>query len=145
MAVEVRDAIDDLSLLWPDLGLLKEPFDADVVVSREDKDRDAAPDRIEDTRDLSPLLPGERRDAVLDVTQEDRPVRICRIDGLHEPVEAFGAVAFEMHSMRGEIGLDPEMEVGNDEQALGVLDDKRRAVPDKLQFHNGFTYPFWGW
>ena len=52
VAVEVRDAINDLSLLWPDLGLLKEPFDTDVVVSREDKDRDAAPDRIEDTRDL---------------------------------------------------------------------------------------------
>ena len=123
----------------------EEPLNADVVVSREDKDRDAAPDRIEDTRDLCPLLPGERRDAVLDVPQKDSRSGSVSSTVFMEPVKAFGAVALEMQAMCGKVGLDPEMEVGNNEQALGVLNDKRRAIFDKFQFHNGLTYPFWGW
>jgi hypothetical protein len=54
-------------------------------------------------------------------------------------------MAPEMHTMGGKIGLDPEMEIGDDEQALGVLYHERRAVTDKFKSHNGLTYPFWGW
>ena len=127
------------------LGLLKEPFDADVVVSREDKDRDAAPDRIEDTRDLSHSC--RVSDGMLCLTSPRRISRSGSVASMVFMSRSRRSVLWLLKcmSMRGEIGLDPEMEVGNDEQALGVLDDKRRAVPDKLQFHNGFTYPFWGW
>src|SRR5208337_5567588 len=133
------------TLFRPELVFPDEALDADVVIAGEEHLGNAIPDRPENAGHLIELLTGERRDAVLHVPEQHKSVRIRLVDHFQEAFEPVGTPAPEMQPVRTEVGLDPEVEVGDDEQALFSFDHERRAITDKFQFHNSLTNPFWGW
>ena len=145
VAVLVCDPIDHRPLFGLELAFVEEAIDTDVVVAGEHEDRDPFPDSGKDARHLVIFLPGQGRDAVLDIPKKDQVIRLCCINDRHEPLEPGDASTLEMHTMRRKISLDPEMEVGNNEVAFLSLNNKRRALFKKFKIHSGLTNPFWGW
>jgi hypothetical protein len=121
MPMEIRNVVNNRSLFGLELPISEEPFDPNIVVSREHKNRDMATDCIEDPGDFCPFLPGKRGNTVFYIPEKDKTVRCRRLDSLQKPVETFATMAPEMQATCGKIGFDPEMKIGNDEHALGVF------------------------
>ena len=99
------------------------------MVATKDLKRDSAAERGKNARHLEKFLPGERGDAVLDVAQEDERICSGSVDRPQEPFEPFGTVAFEVQPVRGKVCLNPEMQVGDDQNPLAAFNDERRTVP----------------
>ena len=73
VAMEVCDIVNNRSFFWLELALFEEPLDTNVVVSRENKNRDTAAYGVENSGDFCPFLPGKRGNAVLYIPEEDKP------------------------------------------------------------------------
>jgi hypothetical protein len=125
-------------------GLCK-PFNADIMVAGKDDERDTGAQGFQDARHLMVFLPREGGDAVLDVSQQHETIRIGFVNRFLEPFEPVGAPAPEVQAMGRKVGLDPEMEVSDNEQTLLPFHHQCRPIADKFKIHNDLTYPFWGW
>jgi len=80
-----------------------------------------------------------RRDAVLDIPEQNQSVRIGTIDDCKQPLHTVFAPAPEMEAVQRKVRFDAEMEISNNEIPLFTRNDKGRTVSDKFQVHNGFT------
>lgn len=145
MPVEITNTVDDCTFFRTDLSRCAIPFDADIVVAGKQMQGDSVAESPEDPWQLVIFLPGDGRNAVLDIAEQHESVRICPVNDLQEPFEPCFAPAPEMNAMNCEIRLDSEMEIGNDKVSLLTRDYQRRTLTDKFQVHSGLTNPFWGW
>lgn len=145
MAVEVADTIYDSSFPCTDLPGPEVAFDTNVMVAREYPQGDPVPQRPEDPGKLKVLLTGYRGDAVLDIPEQDKAVRIGPVHDRKKSFNPGFAPAPEVKPVSGKIGFNPEMEISNNQVPLFPGYDQCRAVTDKFHVHNGLTNPFWGW
>jgi hypothetical protein len=139
------NAVNERTVAGPELVFTDKTLDPDVVVAREYEQGDTGTQCFEDTGKFIEFLSRKRWDAVFDVPEQDEQIGIGGIDDTHQPLQPFRTPAGKMKTMRGKVCLDAEVQVGYSQQPLFVLDDKRRAVADKFQFHNSLTNPLRGW
>ena len=82
---------------------------------------------------------------MLDITEQYKRIGLAYVNGFLEAFEPGLAPAPEMHTMGCKVGLDAEMEVGDDEVALLSHYHKCRTIAEKFKVHSALTNPFWGW
>ena len=131
--------------LCADLRWFEIPFNTDIMVAGEYPQGNPVPQCLKNAGQFKIFLSRDGRDAVLDIPEQDKPVRIRTVNDRKQPLQPGFAPAPEMETMHRKVRLDPEMEIGNNKIPLFSRNDQCRAVTDKFQVHNGFTNPFWGW
>jgi hypothetical protein len=82
---------------------------------------------------------------VLDIPEQQEPVRVNAVYDRKQPLQPGFAPAPEMEPVESKVRFNAKMEIRNNKVPLFPGNDQCRAVSDKFQVHNGFTYPFWGW
>jgi hypothetical protein len=145
VAVEVPDTVNDLTFLCADFEGFQISFNTDVVVAGEYVQGDPFAHCLKDAGQFEKFLSGDGRDAVLDIPEQDEPVWVHTVNNCEQPLQPGFAPAPEMEPVHCKVGLDAEVEIGNNKIPLFSRNDQRRAVANKFQVHNGFTNPFWGW
>lgn len=143
--VQVPDTVNDCPVTGLQFIHVNEPFEADIMIAREDDEGDPVPQGFKDAGHLVEFLPGQRGDAVFDIPEQDQVVGINLIDGLHQAFKPLARPASEMQAAGDKIRFDPKMRIRNNKVALIAFYQKCRAVANEGKVHNRLTYPFWGW
>lgn len=132
VAVEIPDAVDERASRGQEFALLEEPVDPAVMVARGDGDRDEFPKRLEYARKFAVLLPGCHRDVVLEIAEEEQEIGSGLLDAGDHTFGTGVAPARDMNSAAFETGLDSHVEVGDDQDALLLLDQEGGAVLNEM-------------
>ena len=135
VAVEVSDAVDHDAGLLGELVRAEEALDPGVVVAGHDEDRDPGPEPGQHLGELAPLLAGRERHGLLDVAEQEEPVGLRPFHQAGHATHPLERAAREVPTVAGEVGLDPEVEVGHDQRPLRVLDHHGRPLGQELELH----------
>ena len=87
MTMEISHPVNDLPFFFADLSRRKVSLDPDIMVAGEDPQGDVVAQRIKNAGELEVFLPGDPGNAVLDITEEDKRIRIGILHQPQEPCE----------------------------------------------------------
>jgi len=86
-----------------------------------------------------------RRDAVLDITEEENDIGPRLPDTAESLLLPLAASALEIYAVPCQVGFNTEVQVGDDQDTQFVADKESRAAPDEFEVHSSFTMPAAGW
>ena len=145
MAMEVPYPVYDCPFLGLDLSRSEISFNTDIVVAGKYPQGDPVTECLKNPGQFEKFLSRDGGDTVLDIPEQDEPVRVHAVNIREQPLQPGFAPASEMEPVHCKVSLDAEMEIGNNKIPFFPGNDQGRAVANKFQVHNGLTNPFWGW